>query len=53
MFSDNKSAISRPDANLSNEKFNHDIIHSDNHVHTYFSTDSDTPMEEKIGRAHV
>ena len=46
MFSDNKSAISGPDANLSNEKFNHDIIHSDNHVHTYFSTDSDTPMEE-------
>lgn len=51
MFSDNKSAISGPDANLSNEKFNHDIIHSDNHVHTYFSTDSDTPMEEMLKTA--
>lgn len=51
MFSDNKSAISGLDANLSNEKFNHDIIHSDNHVHTYFSTDSDTPMEEMLKTA--
>ena len=51
LFSDSKSAISRPDANLSNEKFNHDIIHSDNHVHTYFSTDSDTPMEEMLKTA--
>ena len=51
MFSDNKSAISGPDANLSNEKFNHDIIHSDNHVHTYFSTDSDAPMEEMLKTA--
>lgn len=25
-----------------------DIIHSDNHVHTYFSTDSDTPMEDML-----
>ena len=51
LFSDSKSAISGPDANLSNEKFNHDIIHSDNHVHTYFSTDSDTPMEEMLKTA--
>ena len=28
-----------------------DIIHSDNHVHTYFSTDSDTPMEDMLKTA--
>ena len=28
-----------------------DIIHSDNHVHTYFSTDSDTPMEDMLKNA--
>lgn len=37
MFSDNKSVFH--------------TIHSDNHVHTYFSTDSDTPMEDMLNTA--